>query len=362
MALCAAAGIAWLALSVARHRGTILPLSAAAAAALLAGTVVERATYARVERYGDAAKLSSFEASLGLTPALAFLAAQPNPGLHRVLTIGSWDQPNRIDHPNRMMFHGLRTADAYQNIYPRRYHDLFGVLTAPFLRGDSARYAYFHTWGNRAYAFGWPVDDAIADLIGIRWILTRGVPIEDPGFVEVFAAGDERVYENRAVLPRAFLTRGALVFDSVPAMLDALERASADELRETAYLEPGSMSARAARAAAGPGGATIVEYRPDDVVIESSAGDSGIVVLTDAYSPGWTATVDGAPAPLFPVYRAFRGVAVSAGTHRVEMRYRPAAVRRGTQLALIALLGSVGWTLAIRAREARVGRPMPGVA
>jgi uncharacterized membrane protein YfhO len=114
--------------------------------------------------------------------------------------------------------------------------------------------------------------------------------------------------------------------------------------------------------AAAPGGATIVEYRPDDVIIESSAGDSGIVVLTDAYSPGWTATVDGAPAPLFPVYRAFRGVAVSAGTHRVEMRYRPAAVHRGTQLALIALLGCVGWTLAIRAREARVGRPMPGVA
>ena len=342
--------VAWFLVTLARRRGARLPLSAAAAAAILLATVAERATFARVERYTDSSKLSTFEASLGLSPALAYLRSQPNPGRHRVLTLGEWDQPNRVDHPNRMMFYGLSTADAYQNIYPVRYHDLFGVLTDPFLRTDSARYAYFHGWGNRAYVFGWPVNDAIADLMGIRWVLSRGVQIQTPGFVEVFARGDERIYENRGVFARAFLASGSRTFGSVPALLDALGHAGAAELRNTAYVEQAGPGGTVAPPGQIPGQASIDEYSPDHVVIGTSAAAPGTVVLTDAYMPGWAASVDGVPASLFPVYRAFRGVRVPAGRHRVEMFYRPAAARRGALLLLLATLATIGWAIVARAR------------
>ena len=359
-ALFASAAVAWLLVTLVRRRGAKLPLTAAAASAILLATVAERAVFARVERYTDSTKLSTFEASLGLTPALAYLRSQPNPGRHRVLTLGEWDQPNRVDHPNRMLFHGLSTADAYQNIYPLRYHDLFGVLTEPFLRTDSARYAYFHSWGNRAYAFGWPVNGAVADLMGIRWVLSRGVQIETPGFVEVFARGDERVYENREVFARAFLAPGSRQFGSVPALLDALGRAGAAELRSTVYLEQGGGGGRVAPPGPVPGEARIDEYSPDHVVIGTSAAIPTTVVLTDTYMPGWRASLDGVPASLFPVYRAFRGVRVPAGRHRVEMFYQPAAARRGALLLLLATLATIGWAVVARARTSGPDRVAQG--
>ena len=349
--LFAAGGLAWMVLSVARRRRSLLPLSAAAAGGLLLATLAERALFARVERYTDSAKLGTFEASLGLSPGLAYLRSQPNPGRHRVLSLGTWDQPNRVDHPNRLMFHGLSTADAYENIYPARYHDLFGVLTEPFLRTDSVHYAYYHTWGNRAYAFGWPVNYAIADLIGIRWVLSRGVEISAPGFVEVFARGGEHVYENRDVFARAFLTTGSRVFESTSVMLDALGRASAAELRSAAFVEGRSGPDSAPAAVPTMDEARIDEYEPDRVVIGTSSSLPATVVLTDAYVPGWNASVDGIRASVFPVDRAFRGVRVPAGRHRVEMTYRPAEARRGTWLLLLASLATAGWVLAARARS-----------
>jgi hypothetical protein len=195
------------------------------------------------------------------------------------------------------------------------------------------------------------VNGAIADLMGIRWVLSRGVQIETPGFVEVFARGDERVYENREVFARAFLASGSRSFDSVPALLDALGHAGTAELRNTAYIEQAGGAGTAVRHGPVAGEALIDEYSPDHVVIGTSAAAPATVVLTDAYSPGWSASVDGVPASLFPVYRAFRGVRVPAGRHRVEMSYRPAAARRGALLLLLATLGTIGWAIVARARS-----------
>jgi uncharacterized membrane protein YfhO len=62
------------------------------------------------------------------------------------------------------------------------------------------------------------------------------------------------------------------------------------------------------------------------------------VILTDTWFPGWSATVDGRRAQIHQVYGAVRGVEVDAGTHTVEMRYRPASVIAGAALSLLALV------------------------
>ena len=68
----------------------------------------------------------------------------------------------------------------------------------------------------------------------------------------------------------------------------------------------------------------------------------GVVVLTDAHFPGWSATVDGQPAPLHRANLNFRAVAVPAGEHTIEMRYAPAPLRRGWGLAALGLVVCVG--------------------
>ena len=88
-----------------------------------------------------------------------------------------------------------------------------------------------------------------------------------------------------------------------------------------------------------------MEYAPERVRLRTEGERPGIVVLTDAFYPGWEAQVDGARAPILRANLGFRAVAVPAGPHEIEMRYRPASFRRSAALALavLAICAGVAW-------------------
>ena len=48
-----------------------------------------------------------------------------------------------------------------------------------------------------------------------------------------------------------------------------------------------------------------------------------LLVFTDSWAPGWSATIDGIPTPVLRVNNAIRGVMVPAGEHALQWRYRP---------------------------------------
>jgi len=65
-----------------------------------------------------------------------------------------------------------------------------------------------------------------------------------------------------------------------------------------------------------------------------------MVVVSDTYFPGWRAYVDGAPAQIYSVNAAMRGIIAPAGAHSVTMRYRPMVVYEGAALTLLGILGA----------------------
>src|SRR5262249_15063435 len=80
------------------------------------------------------------------------------------------------------------------------------------------------------------------------------------------------------------------------------------------------------------GTARIVEDLPERVVVDVVAATPAYLVLADTFDPGWSATVDGRPAPIRPAYVAFRAVFLSKGRHTVEFTYRPAGLEQGLAL------------------------------
>jgi len=64
-----------------------------------------------------------------------------------------------------------------------------------------------------------------------------------------------------------------------------------------------------------------------------------MVVVSDTYFPGWRGYVDGAPAQIYSVNAAMRGILAPAGVHSVTMRYRPMAVYEGAALTFLGMLG-----------------------
>ena len=73
--------------------------------------------------------------------------------------------------------------------------------------------------------------------------------------------------------------------------------------------------------------------------VTADADAPAVVVLTEAWAPGWTASLDGGPAvPAIPVDAMLVGTPVPAGRHSVELAYVPPGLRWGNRAAILAAL------------------------
>ncbi|TKS58032.1 MAG: hypothetical protein EWM72_03290 [Nitrospira sp.] len=70
----------------------------------------------------------------------------------------------------------------------------------------------------------------------------------------------------------------------------------------------------------------------------SVSSGGGWLVLSDAFYPGWEATVDGTPVPIYRADYAFRAIPLSEGTHLVRFVYHPLSYRLGRWISLGTLL------------------------
>lgn len=74
---------------------------------------------------------------------------------------------------------------------------------------------------------------------------------------------------------------------------------------------------------------------------------AGLVVVSDSYNPGWTASINGRPAPVLPVNGLVIGISVPDGQHRIVIRYWPPYFWSCVAVALLALM--ITFLLGIRA-------------
>jgi hypothetical protein len=337
-------GIVALVVRVLVRRGR---LGGAVLAAVLVLFATERILFGHGERLAGGA-LGTYQDAIAMTPGQAFILAQGHPEQNRVLTIG--------DAGDRMGAVGLFQADGYQAIYQLGVHDLFGALIAPQLADDPGLYRYFWSWGMRAYAFGPKIDPEIADLFGIRWIYVRDGPAPSGDYVERFRDGNVVVYENPNALPRAFVAANVEERSTRADLVEALGAATREQLADTAWILDGDAASFGPLLPAGGSAsrlAQVTSYAPDRIELTVPDGPAGVLVVTDAYGPGWVATVDDVAAPLAPVDLAFRGVVVPEGSHRVVLRYVPVATYAGIALAALAAAATVGGALLVRRADRR---------
>jgi uncharacterized membrane protein YfhO len=69
--------------------------------------------------------------------------------------------------------------------------------------------------------------------------------------------------------------------------------------------------------------AQVVEKEPGKLVLNVPPTQAGLLVVSQTYDPGWQATVDGRPAPIYRVDHLLQGIPLEAGSRRVELTYRP---------------------------------------
>jgi len=208
--------------------------------------------------------------------------------------------------PNTAMLDGLSSANNFDPLLPGRYADWISALVLAPEASQTERL--------RLMDVGW-----VGGEVGPQapWVSYRRVP------------GAQR----------ARLVPQAIAADSVTEALRVLDAPTFDPNREVVLEGPPEI----ARLEGGAGAAEVFAG-PDpnrlEVKVEADAG--GWLVLSDIWYPGWSASVDGAPADAYPADGAFRAVWVPPGSSTVTWLYQPTSFRVGVIVsagALVILMG-----------------------
>jgi hypothetical protein len=158
------------------------------------------------------------------------------------------------------------------------------------------------------------------------------------------------VLEHRTALPPAFVAYGWRPVASVEAGLFGVAAGTTGQARDEPVIETRDAPPGGDPPAATP--ARVTGRTDTSVTVEVDARQAGRLVLMDTFYPGWEATVDGRAVDIDAANVAFRAVPVEAGRHEVRFEYRPASVRYGAIVSVVALLALLAMAFARRRRGA----------
>ncbi|MDP8923092.1 MAG: SMC-Scp complex subunit ScpB, partial [Chloroflexota bacterium] len=172
---------------------------------------------------------------------------------------------------------------------------------------------------------------------------------------------DQKLYDRRNALPRAYVVVDLRVADDAEA-LRALADPAFDprrtvlvapdgNLRDVAI--PGDRPGAVADPARPPGAGAVTfeQAGAERVRLLVRADAPGYLVLSDTWFPGWQASIDGERVPILRANVLFRAVPVAAGEQVVEFRYEPRSFQIGALMSVVTLI--LGLLLLVGARRLR---------
>ena len=176
---------------------------------------------------------------------------------------------------------------------------------------------------------------AFVRLLGVDFAMVPDPARYAPGFPILASSSAGSIVGTFPVRPRAFVAPRATPAASAAEGLDSLawdgrERdparvvvsgTGAEKLDVPGPLEP----------------CGIKSARPEDVSLRCESPGGGYAVLLDENLPGWSAQLDGQPAPILTADGLFRAVRVPPGEHRIAFLYRAPGLRTGAALSALTL-------------------------
>jgi hypothetical protein len=160
-----------------------------------------------------------------------------------------------------------------------------------------------------------PVVNGVGDTL---WLYQLGTRNPFAWVAPVIVKGPDAAVLSTLLDPRFDITRAALFDTAAPVhaqQLSKLPDSTGIAVTATRY-EPGRISVELSRPA--PAGSALV--------------------VSENFYPGWTALVDGKPAPIGRANYVLIGVELPAGARKVELAFASPAYERGKVITLFALL------------------------
>ena len=149
--------------------------------------------------------------------------------------------------------------------------------------------------------------------------------------VREFPEHYSRLYEVTDAVPRAYVAAHAIYDLDPKSTLERMASDSFDPLRDVVLDAPIHLETKGVF----QGNAAIQLYENNRVQINAHLSEPGVLVLTDAFYPGWKVFVGGKEQKILRANYLFRGVELRAGNHEVEFVYDPISFKIGLLISLL---------------------------
>ncbi|HUD46977.1 MAG TPA: YfhO family protein [Candidatus Baltobacteraceae bacterium] len=242
--------------------------------------------------------------------------------------------------PNCAEVFGLSDARGCDYMTVRRYEEL--------ITGHAGDFFFYRNAKDFPGAF---------PLLNVKYILSATALPLNPALFELVYSREILIYRFKQCLDRALLVFDYQVEPDRSAIRARVSSGGFDP-RQVLLLEdqpvPANKAVDVESVETNPRGSVrIISYQPDYVQVGASLPRPGYLLLLDTWFPGWSATVNGGPAPIYRADYNFRAVPLPAGKSTVAFSYRPASLRIGMYLCAAGVLVlCAAWFLPSKRNEA----------
>ena len=213
-----------------------------------------------------------------------------------------------------------KSIGGYHAAKLRRYQELIDAYISPEMEGLMKAVA--EAQGDMAIVKGdsiWPV----LNMLNMRYII---MPLQN---------GETVPLKNQYAQGNAWFVDKISYVDNANQELDALakmdirheavaDRRFQDQLGQAVAQDYNNSSV------------TLTAYEPNELKYDVSSAKGGVLVFSEIYYPGWTATVDGQPVEVGRVNYVLRALHLKPGRHQVVLQFFPKSVDVTETIAYIA--------------------------
>jgi hypothetical protein len=199
------------------------------------------------------------------------------------------------------------------------------------------------------------------NLVAVRFLvdgkngwLSR-FPVE--GITKVYSDDGVDIYEDKFALSRVFgIKNGQLVYSPDEAFKEMIS--GKFSVKKHAYVEcvgcgKDEIKALNARLSGMSGlgdvkELEVIKFTQSNIEVSVNSDEDHLVVVSDAYYPGWHAEIDGSPAQLLRINGALRGVLVHKNSKIVSFKYMPYDLFLCFAISLIGIFSVISYILISR--------------
>jgi hypothetical protein len=241
----------------------------------------------------------------------------------------------RMGLPSHSVLARVGNLDAYSGVLPARYMLVSGAFADHF---GPARLQAFRRLGLSHVVLGEPSDEQEAEL-------ARSA-VEGARLLRQDREWGASVWEVPHRPWAGFASGAVPAIDRVDAVHRLVDLVAAG--RQEVVVEGPLPSAFS------PGRILSSSREAERLHVEAESGGPGLLVMNEAWAPGWKATIDGVPAAVLPADVMARAVAWPAGRHTLEMWYEAPGLRLGQWVSALGVLalGALLVSTAVRRRAA----------